>query len=44
MQNYKNTKTFSPLDDLYELLHSLEKTLETEINDEDYIIGRKQLY
>jgi len=41
---YILTKIFSPLDDLYGLLHSLEKTLETEINDEDYIIGRKQLY
>jgi hypothetical protein len=41
---YILTKIFSPLDDLYILLQSLEKTLETEINDEDYIIGRKQLY
>jgi hypothetical protein len=41
---YILTKIFSPLDDLYILLKSLEKTLETEINDEDYIIGRKQLY
>jgi hypothetical protein len=41
---YILTKIFSPLDDLYILLQSLEKTLETEINDYDYIIGRKQLY
>jgi hypothetical protein len=41
---YILTKFFPPLDDLYVLLHSLEETLETEINDEDYIIGRKQLF
>lgn len=41
---YICTKIFPPLDDLYILLHSLEKTLETEIGEEDYIIGRKQLY
>jgi hypothetical protein len=41
---YVITKIFPPLDDLYILLHSLEKTLETEINENDYIIGRKQLY
>jgi len=41
---YIVSKIFSPLDDLYILLQSLEKSLGTEINDEDYIIGRKQLY
>ena len=32
------------MDDLYLLLKTLEKTLKTEIGEEDYIIGRKQLY
>jgi hypothetical protein len=41
---YISTKVFPPLDDLYLLLQSLEKTLDTEISEEDYIIGRKQLY
>jgi hypothetical protein len=46
MDKYKYiiSKKFPPLDDLYVLLHSLEETLGTEINDEDYIIGRKQLF
>ena len=43
-ENYKINKIFSPLDDLYNLLKMLEESLGTEINDEDYIIGRKQLY
>jgi len=43
-ENYKINKIFSPLDDLYTLLKMLEESLGTEINDEDYIIGRKQLY
>ncbi|MDR1220083.1 MAG: hypothetical protein LBK73_10830 [Treponema sp.] len=37
-------KQFPPLDDLYVLLKLLENTLETKINEDDYIIGRKQLY
>ena len=41
---YIVSKIFSPLDDLFELLQSLENSLRTEINDEDYIIGRKQLF
>ena len=41
---YIGTKLFSPLDDLFVLLHSLEEIFETEITDDDYIIGRKQLY
>ena len=41
---YISTKIFSPLDDLFVLLHSLEEIFKTEINDDDYIIGRKQLY
>ena len=32
------------MDDLFILLQLLEKSLETEINEEDYVIGRKQLY
>ena len=44
MDKYIIARNFPPLDDLYVLLQSLEKTLETEINDDDYIIGRKQLY
>jgi len=44
MGEYTCSKKFPPLDDLYSLLYLLEKTLETEINEEDYIIGRKQLY
>ncbi|MDR0512202.1 MAG: hypothetical protein LBG93_03770 [Treponema sp.] len=41
---YIINKIFPPLDDLFILLQLLEKSLETEINEEDYIIGRKQLY
>ena len=41
---YIVSKIFSPLDDLFILLQSLEKSLGTEVTDEDYIIGRKQLY
>ena len=44
MERNNIAKNFGPLDDLYDLLQSLENTLETDINDEDYIIGRKQLY
>jgi translation elongation factor EF-Ts len=43
-EKYIMEKSFSPLDDLYVLLESLEKTLQSEINDEDYVIGRKQLF
>jgi hypothetical protein len=41
---YICTKVFPPLDDLFLLLQSLESSLGTEIGEEDYIIGRKQLY
>ena len=41
---YIVNKIFPPLDDLYLFLSSLEKTFEIEINDEDYITGRKELY
>jgi len=41
---YISQKIFPPLDDLYVLLNSLKKTLGVEISDENYIIGRKQLY
>ena len=37
-------KIFSPLDDLYLLLKYLQENLDEEIEDEDYIIGRKQIY
>jgi hypothetical protein len=41
---YISSKVFPPLDDLYLLLRSLENILGTEIEEKDYIIGRKQLY
>ena len=37
-------KIFPPLDDLYILLKQMQKALKTEIDDNDYIVGRKQLY
>jgi hypothetical protein len=43
-EKYFIEKEFGPLDDLYILLESLENTLQAEITDEDYIIGRKQLF
>ena len=37
-------KIFPPLDDLYILLKQMQKALKTEINGNDYVVGRKQLY
>ncbi len=37
-------KIFPPLDDLYILLKQMQKALKTEIDDNDYVVGRKQLY
>ena len=37
-------KIFPPLDDLYILLKKMQKALKTEIDDNDYVVGRKQLY
>jgi len=42
--NYIVSKICTPLDELYSLLQSLEKSFKVEINEEDYIIGRKQLF
>jgi hypothetical protein len=39
-----DNRAFSPLNDLYDLLQMLEERLNIEINDDDYVIGRKQLY
>ena len=41
---YITKKIFSPLDDLYVLLESMEKILNLTIDDNDYVIGRKQLF
>ena len=37
-------KVFPPLDDLYNLLQNMQSYFNTEISEEDYIVGRKQLY
>ena len=37
-------KEFPPLDDLYILLKQMQKALKIEIVDEDYVVGRKQLF
>jgi len=37
-------KDFPPLDDLYLLLKHLQNSLNEEIEDKDYVIGRKQMY
>ncbi|OQA47746.1 MAG: hypothetical protein BWY47_01361 [Bacteroidetes bacterium ADurb.Bin302] len=37
-------KVFPPLDDLYHLLKHLEEEFNVEIEDKDYVIGRKQMY
>lgn len=42
--NFILEKVFPPLDDLYLLLKKLQKNLNEEIEDEDYCIGRKQMY
>jgi hypothetical protein len=42
--DYKNRKQFGPLDDLFELLEKMEETLGVKISDDDYKIGRQQLF
>ncbi len=37
-------KIFPPLDDLYMLLKKMQKVLNVEINEEDFVIGKKQLF
>jgi hypothetical protein len=37
-------KDFPPLDDLYILLEQMQNSLKVDIEEENYIIGRKQLF
>jgi len=41
---YKTSKSFSPLDDLFELLQNLEKIFNVTITEKEYKIGREQLF
>ena len=41
---YKSRKYFPPLDDLFELLQSLEKIFKIEITENEFKIGREQLF
>jgi hypothetical protein len=42
--NYKTTKEFEPLDDLYSLLEKFENYYGITIETKDYIVGRQQLF
>jgi hypothetical protein len=44
MSNYKSQKQLGALDDLFILLEQLEQTIGISIVDEDFIIGRQQLF